>query len=133
MTKKMLGSYRKLKREIRLLEHELSELRRTDKGIGNSVILNGKNGSKKPESVVGFDAKKYARRKATLERKREETAAIEEWIDSIEDVQARCVFKLYYIDGLSWEQVAMKAGYGGNPDYVRIMIRDRWLTEKKIK
>ena len=31
------------------------ELWLTDKGMGNSVILNGKNGSKKPETVVGFD------------------------------------------------------------------------------
>lgn len=40
---------------------------------------------------------------------------------------------MYYIDGLSWEQVAMKAGYAGNPDYVRIMIRDKYLNEGKIK
>ena len=64
MTKKTLSNYRKLKKEIPLLEYELSELRITDKGIGNSVILNGKNGSKKPESVIGFDEKKYLRRKA---------------------------------------------------------------------
>lgn len=133
MTKKMLDSYKKLKKEIILLEHELLELRRTDKGIGNSVILNGKNGSKKPESVIGFDGKKYLRRKAALMKKRGEAAAVEEWIDGIEDVQARCVFKMYYIDGLNWEQVAMKAGYAGNPDYVRIMIRDGYLTKKKIK
>ena len=133
MTKKTLSNYRKLKKEIPLLEYELSELKITDKGIGNSVILNGKNGSKKPESVIGFDEKKYLRRKATLMKKREETAAVEEWIDSIEDVQTRCVFRAYYIDGLSWEQVAMKAGYAGNPDYVRIMIRDKYLNEGKIK
>lgn len=127
MTKKMLDSYRKLKREIRLLEYELSELRRTDRGIGNSVILNGKNGSKKPESVIGFDEKKYMRREAVLMKKKEEAAAVEKWIDSIEDVQARCIFKMYYIDGMNWEQVAMKAGYAGNPDYVRLHIRDDYI------
>lgn len=129
MTKKTLSNYRKLKKEIPLLEYELSELRITDKGIGNSVILNGKNGSKKPESVIGFDEKKYLRRKAALMKKREETAAVEEWIDGIEDVQTRCVFKMYYIDGLSWEQVAMKAGYAGNPDYVRLHIRDDYIKK----
>ena len=95
MTKKTLSNYRKLKKEIPLLEYELAELKITDKGIGNSVILNGKNGSKKPESVIGFDEKKYLRRKAALMKKREETAAVEEWIDGIEDVQTRCVFKMY--------------------------------------
>ena len=71
MTKKTLSNYRKLKKEIPLLEYELSELKTTDRGIGNSVILNGKNGSKKPESVIGFDEKKYLRRKAALMKKRE--------------------------------------------------------------
>ena len=111
MTKKTLSNYRKLKKEIPLLEYELSELKTTDKGIGNSVILNGKNGSKKPESIVGFDEKKYLRRKAAMMKKREEVAAVEEWIYGIEDAQTRCVFKMYYIDGLSWEQVAMNSGY----------------------
>lgn len=129
MTKKTLSNYRKLKKEIPLLEYELSELKTTDKGIGNSVILNGKNGSKKPESVIGFDEKKYLRRKAALMKKREETAAVEEWIDGIEDVQTRCVFKMYYIDGLSWEQVAMKSGYAGNPDYPRRHIRDDYIEK----
>ena len=129
MTKKTLSNYRKLKKEIPLLEYELAELKITDKGIGNSVILNGKNGSKKPESVIGFDEKKYLRRKAALMKKREETAAVEEWIDGIEDVQTRCVFKMYYIDGLSWEQVAMKTGYAGNPDYVRLHIRDDYIKK----
>ena len=129
MTKKTLSNYRKLKKEIPLLEYELSELKITDKGIGNSVILNGKNGSKKPESIVGFDEKKYLRRKAALMKKREEVAAVEEWIDGIEDAQTRCVFKMYYIDGLSWEQVAMKAGYAGNPDYPRRHIRDDYIEK----
>lgn len=40
-----------------------------NKGMGNSVILNGKNGSKKPETIVGFDYEKYNRRKAILARK----------------------------------------------------------------
>ena len=130
---KNIEQLQEAKKEITLLEYELSELKTTDRGIGNSVILNGKNGSKKPESVIGFDEKKYLRRKAALMKKREETAAVEEWIDGIEDAQTRCVLRMYYIDGLSWEQVAMKAGYAGNPDYVRIMIRDKYLNEGKIK
>ena len=71
-------------------------------------------------------------RKNIYAEKREETAAVEEWIDGIEDVQTRCVFKMYYIDGLSWEQVAMKTGYAGNPDYPRRHIRDDYI-EKHLK
>ena len=55
MTRAKLDGYRKLVQEIPILECELRELWLTDKGMGNSVIINGKNGSKKPESVVGFD------------------------------------------------------------------------------
>lgn len=129
ITKAMLDRYRKLRNEIRLLEREIFELTHTDRGIGNSVILNGENGSKKPESVVGFDGKRYDRRRAELERKKEAAQAVEKWVDGIDDVQARCVFKMYYINGLSWEQVAMKAGYAGNPDYVRLHIRDDYIKK----
>lgn len=70
-----------------MLEYEIRELWLTDKGMGNSVILNGKNGSKKPETVVGFDQEKYERRKETLRRKKEEVKEIKEWIEAIEDGQ----------------------------------------------
>ena len=46
VTRKMLEDYRKIKAEIPLLEYELKEMRLTDAGFGNTVILNGKNGSK---------------------------------------------------------------------------------------
>ena len=60
ITKKLLDEYRKmLKRDIPLLEYELEEMWMTEKGMGNSVILNGKNGTKKPEVVVGFDQERY--------------------------------------------------------------------------
>lgn len=66
ITRKLLDNYKKLKRELPFLEYELDELWETDKGLGNSVILNGKAGSKKPETVVGFDYEKYNRRKRLL-------------------------------------------------------------------
>ena len=83
----------------------------TDKGMGNSVILNGKDGSKKPETVVGFDCAKYNQRKTTLARKKKQVAVIEEWIDDIPDGQTRCVFKMFYRDGMTWEKIAAKTGY----------------------
>lgn len=65
VTRKMLEDYRKIKAEIPLLEYELKEMRLTDAGFGNTVILNGKNGSKKPETVVGFDQAKYDHRQGS--------------------------------------------------------------------
>lgn len=98
ITRKLLDSYKKLKRELPVLEYELNELWMTDKGMGNSVILNGKSGSKKPETVVGFDCEKYNRRKKTLAKKKKQVAVIEKWIDDIPDGQTRCVFKMFYRD-----------------------------------
>lgn len=133
ITRKLLDSYRKLKREIPILECELDELWRTDKGMGNSVILNGKNGSKKPETIVGFDYEKYNRRKAILARKRKQAEAVEKWIDDIQDGQTRCVFKMFYQDGMTWEKIATKIGYSQSLDYPRLIIRDKYLKSQDIK
>lgn len=133
ITRKLLDSYRKLKKEIPILERELDELWRTDKGMGNSVILNGKNGSKKPETIVGFDYEKYNRRKAILARKRKQAEAVEKWIDDIQDGQTRCVFKMFYQDGMTWEKIATKIGYSQSPDYPRLIIRDKYLKSQDIK
>ena len=97
------------------------------------VILNGKNGSKKPESVVGFDYDRYDRRKEALQRKKEEARAIREWIEAIEDGQTRCVFRMFYVDGMTWERIASKTGHRGSPDYPRLYIRDAYLKKMKIK
>lgn len=133
MTREKLDRYRKLLKEIPVLENELAELWLTEKGMGNSVILNGKNGSKKPESVVGFDYDRYDRRKEALQQKKEEARAIREWIEAIEDGQTRCVFRMFYVDGMTWERIASKTGHRGSPDYPRLYIRDAYLKKMKIK
>lgn len=133
ITRELLDNYRKIKREIPILEYELRELWLTDKGMGNSVILNGKNGSKKPETVVGFDYEKYNRRKRTLNLKKVQAEAVEKWIDEIPDGQTRCVFKMFYRDRMSWEKIAAKTGFSQSPDYPRLHIRDSYLKKRGIK
>ena len=133
ITRKLLDEYRKmLKRDIPLLECELGEMWMTEKGLGNSVILNGKNGTKKPETIVGFDQERYNRRKQALQNKKEKAQAVKKWIEDIEDVCTRNVFRAYYTEGMNRDQVAMKVEYAGNPDYVRLHIRDKYLKEQKI-
>ena len=133
ITRELLDNYPKIKREISILEYELRELWLTDKGMGNSVILNGKNGSKKPETVVGFDQEKYNRRKRTLNLKKVQAEAVEKWIDDIPDGQTRCVFKMFYRDGMSWLKIARKIGMPQNEDYPRVCIRDAYLKKMDIK
>ena len=132
ITKKLLDEYRKTKIEIPLLEQELHEMWTTEKGFGNSVILNGKNGSKKPETVVGFDQDRYDRRKLILQNKREKARAVERWIDSIEDVETRMAFKMYYTEGMTFEAISIKMGGVRSGDYIRLKIRDRFLKDQKI-
>lgn len=129
MTKKKLDEYRKLKREIPFLEAELKELWNTDKGMGNSVIMDYSDGFPRPQSVVGFDQDRYDRRKMVLNNKKKKVEEVEEWIDSIEDGQTRCVFRMFYVDGMKWERIAVKTGYSESPDYPRLHIRDAYLKK----
>lgn len=132
ITKKLLDEYRKTKIEIPLLEQELHEMWTMEKGFGNSVILNGKNGSKKPETVVGFDQERYERRKLILQNKREKARVVERWINSIEDVETRMVFKMYYTERLGFETISIKLGRIRSGDYIRMYIRDKFLKENEI-
>ena len=70
ITRKLLDDYRKIKREIPILEIELEEMKTTDSGIGNSTILDYRTGQARPQSVVGFDKELYRRREKTLEKKK---------------------------------------------------------------
>ena len=133
VTRKLLRNYQKYKRELPFLKAELEEMLTTDAGIGSSVILDYQTGYPRPQSVVGFDFDLYEHRKRVLERRKEQVKAVEQWINAIEDGQVRCVFRLRYINGMSWVKIAEKTGYGGREDYVRLHIRDRYLKKCKIR
>lgn len=75
----------------------------------------------------------YECRKEAYEEKKAQIAAVEKWIEGIADGQTRCVFRMRYIDGMSWLKIALHTGYGGNTDYPRKMIRDRYLAKNNIK
>ncbi len=129
ITKKLLDSYRKLKRKIPILEAELAEMTQGDNGFGNSTIFDYRTGEPRPQSVVGFDWELYYGRMDKLEKIKAQCTAVEKWIEAIEDGQTRCVFRMYYKDGMTWEKIAAKTGYKGNPDYPRLHIRDKYLKK----
>lgn len=133
ITKKLLEDYRKLKREIPILEAELQEMVTTEAGMGNDTIFDYRDGYPKPQSVVGFNWPLYENRKRVLERKKEKIKAVEQWINVIEDGQTRCVFRMRYLEGMNWVKIAAKTGYRGNHDYPRLYIRDKYLKESGIK
>lgn len=133
ITRRLLDDYRKLKREIPLLETEMEEMKQGDAGMGSSIINDYRTGQARPQSVVGFDWKLYERRQRGLDNKKAKVEAVEKWINAIEDGQTRCVFKMFYVDGMGWARIAAKTGYAESPDYPRLMIRDRYLREMRIK
>lgn len=133
VTRKLLRDYQKYKREIPFLKAELEEMLITDAGLGSSVILDYQTGYPRPQSVVGFDRVLYEHRKGVFEHRKEQVKAVEQWINAIEDGQIRCVFRMRYINGMSWVKIAEKTGYGGREDYVRLHIRDKYLKKCKIR
>lgn len=134
ITRNLLDEYRDMrkKRTIPMLEFELAEMLEGDNGFGNSTIFDYRTGEARPQSVVGFDWEKYERRENALMNKKAKARAVEEWINDIEDGHTRCVFRMYYIDGMTWNKIALKTGYSKSPDYPRLMIRDKYLEEQKI-
>lgn len=132
VTKKLLSTYRKTKSEIALLESEIAYMRQGDNGFDNSVILDYGTGEPRAQAVVGFDWERCSRRQQELETKRERCRTVEDWIENIDDAQTRTVFRMYYIDGATWIKISRKLGYSDNPDYPRLMIRDRYLKKMRI-
>lgn len=117
----------KMKKEIPILESELWEMKTTDAGIGNDTVFDYREGYPKPQSVIGFDWPLYEHRQKVLERKKEKVKFVEQWINSIDDGQTRCIFKMRYMEGMNWIKIASKTGYKGNYDYPRKCIRDAYL------
>lgn len=132
ITRKLLDDYRRLKREIPILELELIEMLQGDNGFDNSTILDCRTGEARPQSVVGFDWKLREHREKVLDGKKDKVKAVEKWIEAIEDGQTRCVFKMFYINGMTWERIAVKTGYSNSPDYPRLYIRDKYLKDMNI-
>lgn len=103
MTKERLASYRSNKQEIAELDWMLNNRWKSDSMIGNDVVFDYSKGYPMPQSVVGFDQKKYERlqnrdlkRKTYLEKENEE---IEDFISRITDSLTRRIFFQYYING----------------------------------
>ena len=80
ITRALLDSYRKMVREINLLEKELEDMLQGDHGIGSSVVMDYRKGYPQPQGVTGFDGQLYDQRKKILERKREKCKAVEDWM-----------------------------------------------------
>lgn len=108
-----------LRQEIDKLEKKLSKMKNTDYGIVSDTVTKGKRG-KKPlgtVKVTGFRCKEYVstenrllHKKLLLKQREEELLELqsqaEEFIENIDSIEMRNILSLYYIEGLTWQQVA---------------------------
>ena len=112
MDKQRLEAYRSNLAEIKELEKNLADLPGSDSLIGNSVIMDYRRGYPQPQSVVGYDYELESSRRDRWEKRKAKLQAevndVEEWIEAIPDGLTRRCFRMYYVDGLTQNNVAKK-------------------------
>lgn len=108
-----------LRTAINRLEDKLCKLEGTDYGIASDVVTRGKKGGKPLGTVkiTGFRQQEYDKtakslyeRKLLLKHQEEKLLELmnraEEFIGGIEDIELRNICSLYYIEDMTWVQVA---------------------------
>lgn len=123
MNQNILIEYSDMKAEIKDLRQRIDKNRRELDKLNNTVVTDsvtcGKKGKKpiRTVKIQGTPNLFIMRKKKALERNiarleelelelLELTNQAEEYIDSIEKSELRVMFRLYYIDDLTWVQVA---------------------------
>ena len=125
MDKNILSEYADMKEEIKDLRRRIADdqkridqLRRT---IVTDSVSCGKKGKKpiRTVKIKGFPQMEINRRISMLKRRQaklqmletdliEKQIQVEEYIRTIEKSELRTMFRLYYIDNLTWYQVALR-------------------------
>ena len=122
MDKGILAEYSKMKEEIKDLRRRI---RRLEEEINNlDVVSDSVKGTRRDGTIgsikiTGYPEPRYWRLKKILESRKERlveaeeqiqemVGEVEKYIDSIESSELRLMFRLYYVDNLTWYQVAMR-------------------------
>ena len=125
MDQNILVQYCEVMEEIKDLRARIKKL---DKFLENPPIVSDtvrgtrRDGTIGPIKISGIPNPEYCRKTNIRERYRlmleskeaellELTCQAEEYIESIEKPELRIMFRLYYIDGLTWEQVAIRMNH----------------------
>lgn len=110
----MQAEIKELRRLIKMTEERLEKI---EKEGAVSDVVSGGMGGMQHFTVEGFPVPEHAKvkqllisRRQRLRMKEEEllelTNQIEEYIESIKKSEIRIMFRMYYIEGLTWNQVA---------------------------
>ena len=125
MDKSILSEYAGMKEEIKDLRRRIADdqkridqLRRT---IVTDSVSCGKKGKKpiRTVKIKGFPQMEINRRISLLKRRQaklqmletdliEKQLQVEEYIQTIQKSELRTMFRLYYIDNMTWYQVALR-------------------------
>ena len=125
MDKNILIEYADMKEEIkdlrRRIEQNKKELSRLNGQIVMDSVSCGKKGKKplgtvkitgRPVTAISRKESLLNKRIRRLEELEEEllelTIQVDEYIETIEKSELRAMFRLYYVDDLTWYQVALK-------------------------
>ncbi len=120
LDKGILVQYCEMKEEIKNLRRRIQKLDKFLKDppiVADVVKGTRRDGTIGPIRVTGIPEPEYTRKQNIRERYRrlleekeaellELTCQVEEYIQSIPKSELRIMFRLYYIDGLTWVQVA---------------------------
>lgn len=122
LDKSILIQYSDMKEEIKDLRRRIQKL--SDEINKLSVVSDSVKGTRRDGTIgsikiTGYPEPRYWRMKDILEGRKkrlaeaeekllELTGEVEKYIDSIEISELRIMFRLYYVDNLTWYQVAMR-------------------------
>ncbi|MCD8340632.1 MAG: hypothetical protein LUC87_00565 [Clostridiales bacterium] len=130
MTIQELSQLYWLNREIELDKQRLAELR--SKASLRSPSLTGLPGGGDNSSSVERVAAEIVDLQAIIDAKHlqciHERNRLERYIADIDDSLTRMIFRLRFVDGLSWQQVAASVGGGNTADGVRMRVK-RYLEQ----
>ena len=115
----MQQEVRDIRRRIDEIERKLNRMIESKEMVSDTVKGTRSDGIFGSIKITGFPDQEYSKKKQSLKRlktKLEQTEEellemmtnAEEFIESIEDSELRTMFRLYYIDDLTWNQTAHK-------------------------
>lgn len=125
MDKRILSEYSDMQEEIKDMRRRIAADQRKIDQLQHTIVSDsvscGKKGKKpiRTVKIKGFPKAEIERRIALMERRQaklemletdliEKQLQVEEYIQTIDKSELRLMFRLYYIDSLTWYQVALK-------------------------
>lgn len=147
VTKYMLETYRAMLNEIKVLEEQLDKLikserewRQTDTVKGSSpeypylpTVFKVSGYSLEDSEAVEEIRKKQKQTKSKIFNKKleleKQRAAVECWLETVDEPNIRCIIRLHYIEGYSFENVCRFLGTEGDGSTQRKQLERFWKSK----